>query len=61
MQNIRIFRRNNQYMTVPTSAPGSFQPSSCSCSTAGGFDGDYSGGIVGCVPCADGFYAAPGK
>lgn len=60
MQNIRIFKRGSEYVTVPTSPAGSYQPSACSCKAAGGFDGDYSGGIVGCVPCRDGFYSAPG-
>lgn len=59
-QDIRIFLRANKFVTVPTSTPGSIFPSSCSCSTAGGFEGGSSTGLVGCTPCEDGYYSAPG-
>lgn len=60
LQDIRIFARNNQFVTIPTSPPGSIFPGSCSCSTAGGFEGGASTGPVGCTPCEDGFYSEPG-
>ena len=63
MQNIHIFKRgggDQSYIIVPTSPPASVFPISCTCSSAGGFEGGNSAGIVGCVPCEDGFYSSPG-
>ena len=39
---------------------GSYHPSQCSCSLAGGFEGGSATGLVGCTPCLDGFYSQAG-
>ena len=57
-QDIRMIEREGKFVVVPSSPPGSYHPSSCSCSTAGGFEG--SSGLFGCTPCKDGFFSEPG-
>lgn len=56
----KIFKRGSAYVTVPTSVPGSTQSTDCTCTSAGGFEGSSSAGLLGCQPCADGHYSAVG-
>ena len=50
-QDIRIFERAGKFVTVPTSPSGSFHPTSCLCSEAGGFEGGSAVGLFGCTAC----------
>jgi hypothetical protein len=54
-----MFARGSRFIIAPSSPAGSYHPSSCSCSEAGGFQAGSATGMAatGCEPCANGYYS----
>lgn len=60
-QDFSIFWRNGTYQRHPRSPIASVYASQCNCSIAGGFQAGVSMGPLGCRPCEDGTFSAPGS
>jgi hypothetical protein len=58
-----MFARGSSFIVAPSSPEGSYHPSSCSCSEAGGFESGSAVGMIGtgCTPCLDGYFSGPGS
>lgn len=56
-----MFARNSKFIVSPSSPEGSYHPSSCTCSEAGGFEAGSATGMLGtgCQPCKDGYFSLP--